>query len=180
MNIQTLGSLGEFIGSLAVLVTLVYLAVQTRQTVINARQRSYSDILTRRQELMFMLMDRDVIELWAKGCNRERLDAIDAQRFTSMGVCWLSHVQDTYIQYQAGLVEEEVWAAERALMTVAFNQPGFQDWWAHSKQYVSTEFAEVMEKSTPMHLVLYDPNTQTWGRPTDGKFGKDFAAGTPA
>ncbi|MEJ2258562.1 MAG: hypothetical protein P8X98_16535, partial [Woeseiaceae bacterium] len=150
--------------------------MQTRQTVITARQRSYSDILTRRQELMLLLMERDVIELWAKGCNREPMDSIDAQRFTSMGVCWLSHVQDTYIQYKAGLVEEEVWAAERALMSVAFNQPGFRDWWEHGQQYVSSEFAQVMEESQPAYLVLYDPNTQTWSRPKDGKFAKDVAA----
>jgi hypothetical protein len=32
MNIQELGSLGEFIGAIAVMVTLVYLAIQTRLT----------------------------------------------------------------------------------------------------------------------------------------------------
>ena len=176
MDIQTLGNLGEFIGSIAVLITLVYLAIQTRQTVINARQRCYSDILTRRQELMVLLMERDVIEIWGKGCNREQMDSIDAQRFTSMGVCWLSHVQDTYIQYKAGLVEEKIWEAERALLNVAFSQPGFLDWWEHGKQYVSEEFAQVMENSKATHLVLYDPDTQTWSRPTDGKFAQDVGS----
>jgi uncharacterized membrane protein YebE (DUF533 family) len=32
MSLQDLGSLGEFIGSIAVLATLIYLAYQTRQT----------------------------------------------------------------------------------------------------------------------------------------------------
>jgi hypothetical protein len=70
MNIETLGNLGEFIGSLAVLVTLVYLSIQTRQTVVMSRQRSHSDILARRQDLMELLMDRDFIEVWGKGCGR--------------------------------------------------------------------------------------------------------------
>ncbi len=34
LTIQDLGSLGEFLGSIAVLVTLVYLAFQTRQNTI--------------------------------------------------------------------------------------------------------------------------------------------------
>ena len=71
MDIQTLGNLGEFIGSLAVLVTLVYLAVQTRQTVKTVRQKSHSDILARRQDLMNLLMDREFIEVWGKGCSRQ-------------------------------------------------------------------------------------------------------------
>lgn len=106
MDIQTLGNLAEVIGSLAVLVTLIYLSIQTKQTVTNARQSSHSDILTRRQELMILLMERDLIEVWSKGCSRQQMDSIDAQRFTSFAVSFLSHVQDTYIQFKAGLVDE--------------------------------------------------------------------------
>jgi len=75
MDIQTLGNLGEFIESLAVLVTLVYLAVQTRQTVKTVRQKSHSDILARRQDLMNLLMDREFIEVWGKGCSRKKIDS---------------------------------------------------------------------------------------------------------
>lgn len=32
MGLEQLGSLGEFVGSIAVLITLVYLSIQTRQT----------------------------------------------------------------------------------------------------------------------------------------------------
>ena len=31
VNLETFGNLGEFIGSIAVLITLVYIAIQTRQ-----------------------------------------------------------------------------------------------------------------------------------------------------
>jgi len=78
MNIQTLGNLGDFIGSLAVLVTLVYLSIQTRQTVTISRQSSLSDTLERRQDLMKLLMERDLIEVWGKGCSRQQLDALRA------------------------------------------------------------------------------------------------------
>jgi len=173
MDIETLGNLGEFIGSLAVLVTLVYLAIQTRQTVTIARQTSLSDILERRQELMNLLMDRDFIEVWGKGCTQQPLDALDAQRFTSFAVSFLSHVQDVYIQFKAGLIDEEVWEAERKLMAVSFSQPGFLDWWAHGQQFVTAEFARVIEKSPTTNFVLYDPETRTWSRPAQGKFAQN-------
>jgi len=179
MDIQTLGNLGEFIGSLAVLVTLIYLSIQTRQTVTHARQSSHSDILTRRQELMILLMERDLIEVWSKGCSRQQMDSIDAQRFTSFAVSFLSHVQDTYIQFKAGLVDEDVWEAERALMAVSFSQPGFLDWWEHGQQFVTAEFARVIEKSDATHFVLYDPDTQTWGRPKAGRFAHDVDNAKP-
>jgi hypothetical protein len=44
MDVDTLGSLGEFIGSIAVLVTLIYLAYQTTQNNRAIRQRTHSDV----------------------------------------------------------------------------------------------------------------------------------------
>lgn len=173
MDIQTLGNLGEFIGSLAVLVTLIYLAIQTRQTGKTVRQKSHSDILARRQDLMNRLMDREFIEVWGKGCARQRMDSIDAQRFTSFAVSFLSHVQDTWIQYKAGLIDEGVFEAEKALMAVSFSQPGFLDWWEHGQQFVTPEFARVIEKSRATNLVLYDPETRQWSRPQGGQFAQD-------
>jgi hypothetical protein len=170
MDMQTLGNLGDFISSLAVLVTLIYLSVQTKQMVKTSRQQSHSDILSRRQDLMNRLMERDFIEVWGKGCARQKLDPLDAQRFTSYAISFLSHVQDTYIQYKAGLVEKGVWEAERALMAASFSQPGFQDWWEHGQQFLTEEFARVIEKTVATNLVLYDPETQTWSRPEKGRF----------
>jgi hypothetical protein len=87
--------------------------VQTRQTVTAAKQQSNSDLLTRRQDLMMPLTnDRDFIDVFSRGCSREKLDSVDAQRFTSFGINLAAHVQDAYIQYKAGLIDEDVWEAE--------------------------------------------------------------------
>ena len=173
MDIQSLGDLGDFISSIAVLVTLIYLAVQTKHMVKSNQQQSHSDILARRQELMTRLMDRDFIEVYGKGCSRQTMDALDAQRFTSFAISFLSHTQDTWIQYKAGLVDEQVWEAESSLMAVSFTQPGFLDWWQHGKQFLIPEFARVIEKVKTTNLVLYDPETRTWSCPPDGTFAQD-------
>jgi hypothetical protein len=173
MNIQTLGNLGEFVGSIVVLITLFYLSMQMKQSIRTDQQKSHSDILSRRQALMLLLTQRDFIELWAKGCSRQQLDAIDAQRFTSFAISFLSHTQDTYIQYKAGLINRDVWEAEQSLMGASFSQPGFLDWWAHGKQFLIPEFASLMDKCKATNLVLYDPETRTWSRPEGGRFGQD-------
>ncbi len=173
MDIETLGNLGEFIGSIAVLITLVYIAVQTRQTVTAARQQSNSDLLARRHHLMLLLTDRDFVEVFSKGCTRQKMDSVDAQRFTSFAMNLSAHVQDAYIQFQAGLIDKEVWEAEQAMLSVCLSQPGFLDWWEHGKQYVTPEFIRLMETCTKSNMVLYDPETQSWSRPEGGIFAQD-------
>ena len=173
MDFSALGDLGDFISSIAVLVTLVYLSIQTRHMVASARQQSHSDILSRRQELMNRIMDRDFIEVYGKGCGRQPLDALDAQRFTSFAISFLSHTQDTWIQYKAGLIDQQVWEAESSIMAVSFTQPGFLDWWVHGQQFLIPEFARVIENVRSTNLVLYDPDTLSWSRPAGGQFARD-------
>jgi hypothetical protein len=175
IEMETLGNLGEFIGSIAVLITLVYLAVQTKQSVKAVRQKSHSDLLARRQDLIMLLTNnRDFIEVFSKGCSRERLDSIDAQRFTSFGMNLSSHVQDAYIQFQAGLIDKEVWEAERGILATCLTQPGFLDWWQHGQQYVTSDFVQIMDDCEKPNMVIYDPQTQSWGRPEDGRFAHDI------
>jgi hypothetical protein len=178
MDIQDLGALGELIGSVAVLATLVYLALQTRQNIKGIRQKSHSDILSRRLVVFSALDDREFIEIWSKGCNQDPLDALDAQRFTTFGVMISAHIQDAFIQFQQGLINEDVWEAEAMLLQASFSQPGFVDWWQHGKQFLTPEFISQMETMQPVNMVLYDPDTQKWGRPDDGAFGKDASEQT--
>lgn len=64
-------------------------------------------------------------------------------------------------------------------MAVSFSQPGFLDWWEHGQQFVTEEFARVIEKSPTTNFVLYDPVTRTWGRPERGKFAHDANIAKP-
>ncbi len=49
MNLQDLGNLGEFVGAIAVLVTLVYLALNIRQNTAQLSQNTRAVQLTARQ-----------------------------------------------------------------------------------------------------------------------------------
>jgi hypothetical protein len=178
MDIQTIGSIGEFVGSIAVLATLIYLSMQTRQSIKVARQRSNSDILSRRQELQLLLTtNHSLNEIISKGCAGEEMTSLEAQRFTSYFLTYLHHTQDAYMQYKVGLISKEFWEADLSTITGAFTQAGFQDWWKHGKQFVTAEFASVIEDSSLVNIVLYDPETQTWSAPVGGVFGKDASIG---
>ena len=170
---ELLGNFDEFFGAILLFFSLIYVGVHIRQSVKTAQQKSHSDLLTRRQDLMMLLTDRDFIEVWSKGCSQQLLDSIDAQRFTSFGMTLSSHVQDAFIQYKAGLIDEKVWEAERRLLTVHFTQPGFVDWWKHGQQYVTPEFARYVEECERPSIVLYDPGNRTWSRPQDELFAQD-------
>ena len=91
MDLTQLANLGEFIGGVAVLVTLIYLAVQVRQSAaaqrvaaaITAGDAVRSNIVafsTYRQ----MVADESMGEVWAKAQSDEQLSPAETIRFQAV------------------------------------------------------------------------------------------------
>jgi hypothetical protein len=86
---QLLGNFGEFLGAIAVLLTLIYLTVQLRHSsrVIEMNTeviQAESWANTFQMELEFdrlMIGDSDIMDLWLRGGIRGDLDTTDLQRW---------------------------------------------------------------------------------------------------
>ena len=48
--------------------------------------------------------------------------------------------QDVFLQFQAGIVEDDVWQAERKILAAVVRTPGVNDWWQQATQYFMPEF----------------------------------------
>ena len=163
MNWDALGAIGELVGAAAVVLTLGYLAVQIRQSSKSSRQQSYNDLVTRRVNIFNKMVESDnVTAILIAGMRGDAMNEIDAQRFTSWSLNHVSHVQDVYLQWRNGLVEENVWLAERQFLAVTFGLPGFAAWWQVATQYYLPEFISEVAKLEPIPVVVMDQETGKW------------------
>ena len=141
MNLQDLGNLGEFVGAIAVVVTLVYLALQIRH---NTRALGHSEgraILedgnTWRAKL---IQDPEIAELYRKGLlDPGALDPIEKLRFRmlldTLFVTWLYGFQAGDITGYDG--ESHVRG------TLA--RPGGAQYWADQKDHFDPEFVQYVD-----------------------------------
>jgi hypothetical protein len=124
MTIMELGALGELLGSIAVLATLVYLSVQVRQ---NTRSMDESKKLAlaqtyqmRSDALQMMLVhaaDSEHIgpiisKLTGAGYPEdigalEQLSELERQRFRLWQIAQETHWDNMFFQYQQGFIDEE-------------------------------------------------------------------------
>ena len=124
MTIMELGALGELLGSIAVLATLVYLSVQIRQ---NTRSMDESKKLAlaqtyqmRSDALQMMLVhaaDSEHIgpiisKLTSAGYPEdidalEHLSEVERQRFRLWQIAQETHWDNMFFQYQQGFIDEE-------------------------------------------------------------------------
>ncbi len=124
MTIIELGALGEFLGSIAVLATLVYLAVQIRQntrTMDESKKLALAQTYQMRSDALQMMLvhaaDSEFIgpiiaKLTGAGYPEdisalEQLSNVERQRFRLWQIAQEAHWDNMFFQYQQGFIDEE-------------------------------------------------------------------------
>ena len=154
MTLEDLGNIGDFLGGIGVVVTLLYLCIQIRQ---NTRQLQADSMSARTIALESGVSDvarwiaeivenRDLAELWRRGLTDiEQLDETDRLRFDYLGIQLLQAWQTMYRRsIQAD--DPELWEVTLSYLKLYFRSPGFRILWASSKKLLVSEFVIAVEQ----------------------------------
>ncbi|NIU08761.1 hypothetical protein GWN42_09780, partial [candidate division KSB1 bacterium] len=68
MTLTELGAIGEFVGGIAVVLTLVYLAVQIRQSTNSTRSSAYQSWVNAHESLFSSMQDEKFTKVIFDGC----------------------------------------------------------------------------------------------------------------
>jgi hypothetical protein len=128
MDWEAVGAIGEIVGALAVIVTLVYLSSQVRQNTRASRVaavQAASENSSRFSELI--AADAELSELVWRGLREpDSLDAAETRRFVAAWNVFVRREAVSFYLYKEGVMPEELWAARVAGMSGILNQPGLQ------------------------------------------------------
>lgn len=113
MSITELGAIGEFIGSIAILVTLAYLAVQTtimrRETATAARANTYNAFQAINHAIV---ASEEVALLYERGLRDPMaLSEGETLRFFMLLREAMNAYAELYQQYRSGVIREQDWRA---------------------------------------------------------------------
>jgi hypothetical protein len=108
MSLSDLAALGSLVGGCAVLASLVYLGIQTRQTHRNQRSLLLQQRSTAGMESMFRAADPQFARVFAEvERNPRAVDAVSlSQYMTAMHALWI-WLADGYLHREAGLFDKE-------------------------------------------------------------------------
>ncbi len=145
LTIQDLGALGELLGSVAVLATLVYLALQTRQNTLAIGAQIDVAVIAAAQNSQLLAATSDKL--------MEELQADSAVNLTRSGLYWTSVVgvfHWQFLQARRGLFpgfNERGLAARLGSFFANFRS--FEGWWEEGKAVYSPDFVEWVEEQRP-------------------------------
>ena len=109
MNWDAIGAIGEILGALAVLITLLYLARQLREnTASNKVATSWSMMNSFNVAHGEVFGSRETAELAARIFSGDELDDVDATRLNSLVLRHLNALVAAHEAYQRRLAEEMI------------------------------------------------------------------------
>ncbi len=110
MTLQDLGNLGEFIGAIAVVITLVYLAAQIRQNTRALHSSSYSQAAEQLWLVnLAIAQDGDLARIIAEFNAGKPLPLEDSVRLESALNPLFFGMENLYRQYERGLLDSDTW-----------------------------------------------------------------------
>lgn len=141
MTIQDWGAVGEIIGALAVIFSLVYLIVQVRQHAkgINAAtvQQSLSSLA---QINTVLAANADLAEIYQRGTrDPDLLNEKEKLNFYWLSRSYVTIYDTMFQQYLAGTCPEKIWFRYAGQLKALEDAPGFQ----------------MFKASAPSHIELY-------------------------
>lgn len=147
MTLSDLADLAEIVGSVAVVVSLVYLAVQVRQNTHSVRSATLQANTALWNSIISTLADPGSVEAYAAGLTGQKdiSPVIYTQFFLHCRRIFVAF-EDQHFQFRQGILDKETYKGyERSISEQFLAFQGFRIWWEQSKNVFSPQFVEYID-----------------------------------
>ncbi|MGR8949568.1 MAG: hypothetical protein ACU84Q_16105 [Gammaproteobacteria bacterium] len=147
MTLSDLGNLGEFLASLGVLVSLIYVGIQIRQNTTEAqRTNARATSVHHSAALHALSKDNEIADIFVGGI-KDIGSLTDAERYrfdVSLAV-WLQAIEKAFLDHRAKRYTDDELQGYRIAVPNALNTPGGNVWWRERQLWFSSAFREEVE-----------------------------------
>ena len=148
MTWEIIGRLGQVLGPIGVVISLIYLAIQIRKRKRQSRNLAMNALVTQLSELMSSQVETlDLCDLWLRGLESyDELDGPSKLRFAAHLERQLRAADSLYLQFLDGALKPRLWPWFDGAIADVAAYPGFQKWWLTRKHWYSDELCRLIDK----------------------------------
>jgi len=141
MSIQDWGAVGEMVGAIGVIVTLLYLATQIRQSTRQMRSEGHQGITDSYSVTLGQLLADDTLfETIVRGCqNWESITAFQQSQCHIFFHQHLMHFRVAFQLHDKGAIDDDVYRSIEDMHIRFMANPGNRIWWEMVGQSVVEE-----------------------------------------
>lgn len=154
MTLSDLASIGTLISSVAVLISLIYLALQVKVTEKNQRALINQGVLTRTVEMVKWNAEPNISELVTRVFSGDtNFTAEEINRLRLIMRVRLSNFQDAYLQRHLRLSDDITYENAYIGIKLLLAQPVFRSMWKRHRDTYASELIEIVDemiRDTPL------------------------------
>ena len=130
MTISELGSIGEFIGSIVLIVTLAYLAIQVRQNTAQQKREETISIQRGQNDVIAHMMDPGIVRAYVRAADGDIPASVEDRAIAIQWVLqYLNHFQIVYDLHHDGTLDVERYEIWEGFAISIVAPKGIQNWW---------------------------------------------------
>ena len=152
MTLNDLANLGQVIGALAVVISLIYVALQIRQNT-NAVRSATAQTVHEHFANWYNLIaaDAELAQIAAKGLrDYASLSEQEKVRFIATFMAFISYSQNAFLKWREGLLKPALWLGWEQVMMNLFGAPGGKALWKERSYLFGEEFRRYIENDLMM------------------------------
>ncbi len=145
MNWEAIGAVGEIVGAIAVIATLIYLAFQMRQNTTAIQLNTAHSVTEELQEMFSLLAsDQSLSEIFVQAAQGTDLSASERVRYYTYMSNFVRVCENAVLQNRHNVVDEAHWAGMTRMMIDVSAMPAFSLYWADRMHWFSEDFQQHM------------------------------------
>ena len=146
-DLSQLANIGELVGGIAVLITLIYLAVQIRQNTNTLKVTSFRNAKQEFNRLnMAIAQSAELTEIFDKAMHS--FDTLSPQDQIRANWIWMSYTniwETLFHEIKDSIGHEEIWRSEERNIKLVFKLGGYRHWWRENPLGGTSEFRLYMD-----------------------------------
>jgi hypothetical protein len=144
MNWEAISAVGQIVGAIGVIISVIYLAQQVRSNARQTRLASMRSMSEAFNQWLYGLAGNPPIgDLYYRGMRDfASIEGADLPRFSALMDSLFRIYEDMYYQKLEGHLDPRVWRGFEAPMRDIIAYPGAQAWWQSRSHWFSREFAD--------------------------------------
>ena len=147
MDIMELGAIGELVGGVAVIASLIFVGLQVRQNTISVRGANSQSVADASLRFATLLgSDPQVALTLNRGLAGDSLDPGEQAQFTYLYHAWARQTEQCYFLFRNGTLDEELWVGLTETSKSFLGRPGGARMWPSIRPRVRAAFGNYVDQ----------------------------------
>ena len=146
MTFADLSSLGGFISGIAVVITLIFLLLQMRQTDKNQKALLQQGRSARVTELILKRTEPELSRALTRGLQADlSIEGFQVESINAFFAALFWSIEDSFLQYRAGLLLSTSWETDDATLRGFFAVPACRVAWTMNRDLISGDYRNYVD-----------------------------------